>query len=81
MNLADYYKKLAEAPYNPGYEDAIVNPTPTYRGMDPAKMIWKTKPLSDEEIDKILESLDVYIDTHAGVKLFARAIEKRHGIK
>ena len=41
----------------------------------------QTKPLSDEEIDKILESLDVYIDTHAGVKLFARAIEERHGIK
>jgi hypothetical protein len=39
-----------------------------------------TKPLSDEEINKILESLDVYIDTHAGVKLFARAIEKAHGI-
>ena len=41
----------------------------------------QTKPLSDEEIDAVLESLDVYIDTHAGVKLFARAIEERHGIK
>ena len=37
----------------------------------------QTKPLSDEEIDEILESLDVYIDTHAGVKLFARAIEAK----
>ena len=44
-------------------------------------MIWKPKPLSDEEIDEVLESLDVYIDTHAGVKLFARLIEERHGIK
>jgi predicted nucleic acid-binding Zn-ribbon protein len=41
----------------------------------------QTKPLSDEEIDEILESLDVYIDTHAGVKLFVKAIEERHGIK
>ena len=48
-------------------------------GFDAGKA--QTKPLSDEEIDKILESLDVYIDTHAGVKLFARAIEERHGIK
>ena len=52
---------------NSGYE--TINLTP------------QTKPLSDEEIDQILESLDVYIDTHAGVKLFARAIEERHGIK
>ena len=46
-----------------------------------AELEKQTKPLSDEEIDEILESLDVYIDTHAGVKLFARAIEERHGIK
>ena len=77
MNLADYYKKLAEAPYNPGYEDAVVNPTPTYRGMDPAKMIWKTKPLSDEEIDSIIYSVDWAYDP----VLLARAIEERHGIK
>jgi hypothetical protein len=37
----------------------------------------QTKPLSDEEIDEILESLDLYIDTHAGVRLFARAIEAK----
>ena len=43
--------------------------------------IAQSKPLSDEEIDEVLGSLDVYIDTHAGVKLFARAIEERHGIK
>jgi hypothetical protein len=39
--------------------------------------IKETNPLSDEDIDEILESLDVYIDTHAGVKLFARAIEAK----
>lgn len=76
-----YQKKLDEAPYHPGYEDAVVPPAPKYTGMNPSKMLWKSKPLSDEEIDEVLESLDVYIDTHAGVKLFARAIEERHGIK
>ena len=38
-------------------------------------------PLTNEQIDEILESLDVYIDTHAGVMQFARAIEEAHGIK
>jgi hypothetical protein len=37
-------------------------------------------PLTEEQIDNILESLDVYIDTHAGVLQFARAIERAHGI-
>jgi hypothetical protein len=37
-------------------------------------------PLTKEQIDNILESLDVYIDTHAGVIEFARAIERAHGI-
>ena len=37
-------------------------------------------PLTNEQIDEILESLDVYIDTHAGVMQFARAIERAHGI-
>ena len=77
MNLADYYKKLAEAPYNPGYEDAVVNPTPTYRGMDPAKMVWKPKPLSDEEI-KLIASFHQIVGE---ITEFARAIEERHGIK
>lgn len=26
--MSDYQKKLAEAPYHPGYEDAVINPTP-----------------------------------------------------
>ena len=37
-------------------------------------------PLTQEQIDNILESLDVHIDTHAGVMQFARAIEEAHGI-
>ena len=37
-------------------------------------------PLTNEQIDEILESLDVYIDTHAGVMQFVRAIERTHGI-
>ena len=37
-------------------------------------------PLTKEQIDNILELLDVYIDTHAGVMQFARAIERAHGI-
>lgn len=80
---ASYQQKVEEAPYHPGYEDAVITPrsNPVYKGMEPDKMLWKPRPLSDEEIDEILESLDVYIDTHAGVKLFVRAIEERHGIK
>jgi hypothetical protein len=37
-------------------------------------------PLTNEQIDEILESLDVHIDTHAGVMQFVRAIERAHGI-
>lgn len=44
-------------------------------------MIWKPKPMTEEELDRILDSLDIYIDTHAGVVQFLRAIEKHHGIK
>lgn len=74
-------KLVDEAPYQPGYEDAVVNPTPKYTGMNPAKMIWKTKPMTEYELDRILESLDVYYNTHAGVMQFLRAIEAHHGIK
>ena len=74
-------KLVDEAPYHPGYEDAVVNPTPKYTGMNPAKMIWKTKPMTEEELDRILDTLDVYIDTRAGVVQFCRAIEAQHGIK
>jgi hypothetical protein len=44
-------------------------------------MIWKPKPMTEEELDRILANLDVYIDTHAGVVQFCRAIEEHHGIK
>lgn len=85
-------KKLVdEAPYHPGYEDAVVPPKTPYRGMDPAKMLWKPKPLSDEEINALgHELIDVeYFDEGEygmqsniyGLVEFARAIEERHGIK
>lgn len=44
-------------------------------------MIWKPKPMTEKELDRILATLDVYIDTHAGVVRFCRAIEAHHGIK
>jgi hypothetical protein len=75
-------KLVEEAPYHPGYEDAVITTRrsdPVYKGMDPAKMLWKPKPLSDVEISLIAEEftgadgLDV-VD-------FGRAIEERHGIK
>jgi hypothetical protein len=79
-NMSDYQKKLADAPYHPGYEDAVVTPTPKYTGMNPDKMLWKTKPLTHGEI------LNMYLDFTNGNKdldvfEFAKAIEERHGIK
>ena len=76
---ASYQKKVEEAPYHPGYEDAVVTPAPKYTGMDPDKMVWKPKPLSDEEINEIYLKIgntkwDWQIE-------FARTIEERHGIK
>ena len=51
---------------------------------DDGYMVWKplylapqTKPLSDEEIDKIIYSVDWAYDP----VLLARAIQERHGIK
>lgn len=69
-----YQKKLDEAPYHPGYEDAVVPPTPKYTGMNPSKMLWKSKPLTNDEI------VDLRLE-HVGIVEFARAIEQRHGIK
>jgi hypothetical protein len=72
----NYQKKLAEAPYHPGYEDAVVTePRPYLSG------IYKSKPLTDQEIDDISDGVSNYIDTYAGRREFARAIERRHGIK
>lgn len=67
-------KLVEEAPFHPGYEDAVVNPTPKYTGLDPAKMIWKSKPLTNDEI------VDLRLE-NVGIIEFARAIEQRHGIK
>jgi hypothetical protein len=74
-------KLVEEAPYHPGYEDAVITPrsNPVYKGMDPAKMLWKPKPLSDEEIVKISKACD--LNHVLGLVDFARAIEERHGIK
>jgi len=78
MNKPNY---VAEAPYQPGYEDAVVTePRPFLYG------IYKSKPLTDQEINELA-------DTHLqaknygsalvvfGIENFARAIEERHGIK
>ena len=45
-------KLVEEAPYHPGYEDAVITPrtNPVYKGLDVRKMLWKAKPLSNEEI-------------------------------
>jgi hypothetical protein len=72
-------KLVEEAPYHPGYEDAVIPPKSPYKGFDPDKMIWKQKPLSDEEINALYleystSKWDWQID-------FARAIEEAHGIK
>ena len=50
--------------------DIYPNPTPLYTAP-------QTKPLSDEEIDSIIYSVDWAYDP----VLLARAIEERHGIK
>ena len=70
-------KLVEEAPYHPGYEDAVIKPDPVYKGMNPAKMLWKQKPLSDEQIDAIIYSVDWAYDPITLV----RAIEEAHGIK
>ena len=67
-------KLVDEAPYHPGYEDAVVTPAPKYTGMNPAKMVWKQKPLTAEEIRELIVNKVTDYD-------LARAIEERHGIK
>ena len=69
---------VEEAPYHPGYEDAVIKPKPKYQGVDPKKMLWRSKPLSDEEIWALSEE---FIREKQNILLFARAIEERHGIK
>ena len=79
-----YQKKVEEAPYHPGYEDAVIKPPHLYRGMDPAKMLWKPKPLTDEELIDIRDSCYVLMgvdEWEFDDLVFARKIEERHGIK
>ena len=90
---ASYQQKVEEAPYHPGYEDAVINKRsdPVYKGMDPAKMIWKSRPLSEEEIYEIwCESNPTEYLPEVRLKDgslisefvdFVRSIEERHGIK
>jgi hypothetical protein len=78
-----YQKKVEEAPYHPGYEDAVVSirSEPIYAGMNPSQMTWKPKPLD-------LETILICVRTVYGFKEmtktdldFVREIEKAHGIK
>jgi hypothetical protein len=74
----NYQKKLAEAPYHPGYEDAVVTePRPFFCG------IYKSKPLTDEEIEKIYQEVvkQPNFMMLGDTQRFARAIEEKHGIK
>ena len=67
---------VAEAPYHPGYEDAVVTEPRSF-----LYGIYKSKPLTDQEIDDMSDGISSDIDTYAGRREFARAIERRHGIK
>ena len=71
-------KLVDEAPYQPGYEDAVIIPEKLSQKITQAL---DRKPMTEDELDRILESLDVYYNTHAGVMQFLRAIEAHHGIK
>lgn len=73
-------KLVDEAPYHPGYEDAVIEPAFMYKGVDPAKMIWKPKPLTEDEILKTASDMFHYTEYRLVVE-FAREIEQRHGIK
>jgi hypothetical protein len=85
-------KLVEEAPYHPGYEDAVITTRrsdPVYRGMDPAKMLWKSKPLSNEEIEEIFVKnfpvMDRECEASESFKFIficcIRDAEERHGIK
>ena len=67
---------VAEAPYQPGYEDAVVTePKPFFCG------IYKSKPLTDKEIEEVFDNTFKVRDFEDAFLKFARAIEERHGIK
>ncbi len=76
-------KLVQEAPFHPGYEDAVIEQAFMYKGVDPAKMIWKSKPLTEEKIDLIASSCwyedeDLEMFNH---QKFAKLIQESHGIK
>ena len=79
-------KLVDEAPYHPGYEDAVITTRrsePVYKGMDSAKMLWKSKPLSNGEIVDIASKVDwkdINYDWQGAIEL-VRLVEERHGIK
>lgn len=89
--MSDYQKKVEEAPYHPGYEDAVVPPKQVYSGMDAGKMIWKPKPLSAEEVYNLwcqsdnTELLPEMRNKDGSINYiiltFAQLLEERHGIK
>jgi|LakMenEpi03Aug12_release.lakeMendotaPanAssembly.Ray.scaffolds.fasta_scaffold174352_5 hypothetical protein len=67
---------VAEAPYHPGYEDAVITePKPFLCG------IYKSKPLTNEEITEVFDNTFKVRDFEDAFLKFARAIEKAHGIK
>lgn len=77
-------KLVEEAPYHPGYEDAVITPrtNPVYKGLDVRKMLWKSRPLSNEEIMVLYEEfIETQYASESNVLGFGRAIEKAHGIK
>ena len=76
-----YKQKIEEAPYHPGYEDAVVIPTPKYVGMDPTKMLWKPKPLNIEKILICVRKIYGFKEMTKADLDFVREIEKEHGIK
>ena len=72
-------KLVDEAPYHPGYEDAVVPPKSAYKGIDAANMLWKPKPLTDDEI---LQIWDTFTRTDNDEILdFVRVLEERYGVK
>jgi hypothetical protein len=75
-NMSDYQKKLADAPYHPGYEDAVITESkPVLYG------IYKSKPLDMEQIVMCAREAYGFTELNKEDLKFVRAIEERHGIK
>ena len=63
---------VAEAPYQPGYEDAVVTePKPFFCG------IYKSKPLTDKEIEEVFDNTFKVRDFEDAFLKFARAILRK----